>query len=508
MTAAASSAVAEIVVASPTDGTTLARMAVTSPLEVAAAAERLRAAQPDWERRGPAGRAQALRRLRDWLLDHEDELLDLYQRETGKPHQEALLELMTGVDIINYYADNAAAFLAPQTPAPHGLLTRSKRLHLFARPHPVAGVIAPWNFPLAVVLLDAVPALVAGCAVLLKPSEVNPLAVRRVVAAWRGELGLPPVWEVVIGDAATGEAVVDHADVVQFTGSTRTGRLVARRAAERLIPVGLELGGNDPMIVLADADLDRAANAAVWGALFNSGQACVSVERIYVEAPVHDAFVARVVERVEALRQGADDGGAGRDLGPMMTDPQIEIVAAHVDDALRRGARALTGGRRVDGAGRFFPPTVLVDVDHGMDCMREESFGPLVPIMAVADADEAIELANDSPYGLSATVWTRDRDRGLQIAQRLEVGGVNVNDVYANLFALPLPHGGWKTSGLGARSGGAAGVLKYCRRQAVTVSRIAPRRELVWYPYGPRTARLVRRVTRLVGARDRQRRLG
>jgi acyl-CoA reductase-like NAD-dependent aldehyde dehydrogenase len=261
-----------LIVTSPATGEALERIEPATPEAVRATAERLRAAQPAWELQGPAGRAAALGKLRDWMLDNEDGILDLYQRETAKPRQEALLELMTGVDVINFYARNASRFLEPSNPKPHSLLTRAKKLHLFARPYPVAGVIAPWNFPLALVLLDIVPALVAGCAVMLKPSEVNPLAIRELARAWSSELELPPVFETVIGDAATGEAVVDDSDIVQFTGSSRTGRLVMERAARTLTPVNLELGGKDAMIVLADADLDRAVYGAAWGSMFNSGQ--------------------------------------------------------------------------------------------------------------------------------------------------------------------------------------------------------------------------------------------
>jgi betaine-aldehyde dehydrogenase len=498
---------AVIDITAPGSGRTLEQLAQAGPAAVTAATARLRDAQVAWEAAGPRQRAAALAALRDWMLDHEDALLDLYQQETAKPRQEALFELMTCVDIINFYGENAERFLAAQAAHPHSPLVRTKRLQAFARPHPVVGIIAPWNFPLALVAFDVIPALVAGCAVLLKPSEVNPLTVRELARAWREELRLPEVWETVVGGAATGEAVVENVDFVQFTGSTRTGRMVAEHAARRLIPCSLELGGKDPMLVLGDADVDRAANAAAWGAMFNSGQTCVSVERIYVERSVHDRFLELLAERVRALRQGQDDTSSRCDVGAMMTEAQLDLVDAHVTDARERGARVVCGGHRLQGPGRFYAPTVLADVDHSMRCMREETFGPLAPVMRVEDAEEAVRLANDSPYGLSASVFTRDRERGVAIAQRLEAGAVNINDVYANAFALTLPMGGWKQSGIGARSGGAYGVLKYCRCQAVTVSRVAPRRELVWYPYRARSGRVLRRVTRLVGARDLRRKL-
>ena len=370
------------------------------------------------------------------------------------------------------------------------------------------GVICPWNNPILLALGDALPALLAGAAVAIKPSELTPLATSEIVRGWREDLGAPDVIECITGTGAAGAALVDEADFIQFTGSTRTGKAIARRAAERLIPCSLELGGKDAMIVLADADLDRAANAAVWGGMFNSGQACTSVERVYVEESVYDEFVGLVAERVRGLRQRAGGGGVDCDVGALSSEAQLDIVDRHVSEALAKGARAVVGGKRADASGAHFEPTVLVDVDHSMSCMAEETFGPTLPLMKVRDAEEAIRLANDSTYGLSASVWTGDRARGEQIARRLEVGAVNVNDMFANLFAASLPQGGWKESGVGARLGGADGMRKYCRPQAIATARLTPSSELLWYPYTARRANLVQRVLRLVLARDWRRRLG
>ncbi len=259
---------------------------------------------------------------------------------------------------------------------------------------PVVGVITPWNFPLLIPGVDAVPALLAGAAVLVKPSEVTPLSAGELARGW-DQIGAPPVFACVTGLGATGAAVVDAVDMVQFTGSTRTGRAIAARAGERLIPCGVELGGKDPAIVLADADLSRAANGIAWGALFNSGQACISVERVYVEAPAYDRFVALLTERVLSIRQGVDNGSYSADVGPLVTRQQVEIVRSHVEDAVTRGATIATGGKAT-GSGGFFEPTILLDVDHSMACMRDETFGPTIPVMKVADEDEAIRLANDS----------------------------------------------------------------------------------------------------------------
>jgi betaine-aldehyde dehydrogenase len=497
---------AEIEVRSPADGTTVGSVAAQTAAEVAATVARVRAAQAAWEALCAAGRATWLRRYRDWLLDHDEELADLLQRETAKPWQEATFEIPVAVDLINYYAGHAGSWLAESHPRPHGLLTAAKRLTVNYRPYPVVGVICPWNFPLLIGFADSVPALLAGAAVVIKPSEFTPLATQRAIEGW-GEIGAPDVFACVTGEGPTGSAVVDEVDYVQFTGSTRTGRRIGQRAAERLIPCSLELGGKDAMIVLADADLERAANGAVWGAMFNCGQACVSVERVYVEAPVHDEFVRRVTEKVSALRQGQDDHDYRADVGALANTAQLAIVERHVTDAIAKGARVTVGGSRSELGGSFFEPTVLVDIDHTVELMREESFGPVLPVMKVADADEAVRLANDSPYGLSATVWTRDASRAREIARRLEVGSVNVNDVFTNIFTFPVPHSGWKQSGIGARLGGPAGIRKYCRAQALTETRVAPHSELLWYPYTAHKGSIARRILRFLTARDVRRRL-
>jgi len=381
----------------------------------------------------------------------------------------------------------------------------SKRLTKVYRPYPVVGVITPWNFPLLMPAMDVIPALLAGAAVVLKPSEVTPLAALELARGW-AEIGAPPVLAVLTGLGETGAALVDAVDYVQFTGSTATGKVIGQRAAARLVPCSLELGGKDAAIVLADADLDRAVNGIAWGGLFNAGQACISIERVYVEAPIYDEFVRRLVKHVGALRQGADGPRSQVDVGALANVSQRELVVRHVDEAIAGGARALTGGKpSVDGT--VFEPTVLVDVDHSMACIREETFGPTIPVIKVADADEAVGLANDSRYGLSATVWTADRARGEQLARRLEVGAVNINDAYANLFSFTLPHGGWKESGIGTRFGGAQGIRKYTRQQAITAPRVPTmKRESMWYPYTPGRVGLVGRALRAVVARDNRRR--
>ena len=264
------------------------------------------------------------------------------------------------------------------------------------RPRPVIGIIAPWNFPVANAMMDALGALAAGCAVLLKPSERTALTAEILVRGWR-ESGAPDVFALAQGAREAAEAVIDVSDFVHFTGSTATGRKVMERATRRLTPVTLELGGKDPMIVLADADVDLAAHAAVWGGLFNAGQMCVSVERVYVQDSVYDKFVDAVVRDVKALQVSAGDGPH---FGSMIDEQQLAIVERHVANAKAKGARVLTGGERVPGPGSFYQPIVLADADHSMECMTEETFGPTLPIMKVASVSEAVKLANDSPYGL------------------------------------------------------------------------------------------------------------
>jgi betaine-aldehyde dehydrogenase len=495
-------------VRSPADGSVVASLPDLGGEEVSAAVGRLRGEQPAWEALGPGGRGEWLGRLGDWLFDNDVPVAELLRRETGKPWQEATLEVPTAIDVIEYYRKRAEKFLADSHPRPHGLLTASKRLTISYRPYPVVGVICPWNFPILIALADAVPALLAGAAVAIKPSELTPLATREIVRGWREDLGAPAVLECLTGAGSTGASLVDEVDYIQFTGSTQTGRKVAQRAAERLIPYSLELGGKDAMIVLADADLERAANGAVWGAMANSGQACTSVERVYVEEPVHDEFVALVAERVRGLRQGAGRQPFDADVGALSSENQLAIVERHVSEALAKGARVLVGGKRAELPGACFEPTVLVDVEQSMSCMREETFGPTLPVMKIRDAEEAIRLANDSSYGLSASIWTRDRTRGEKLARRLEVGAINVNDIFTNVLTFPVPQAGWKESGVGARLGGANGVRKYCRPQAITAARLTPKSELPWYPYTARKGKLVLRLTRFLLARDWARRVG
>jgi acyl-CoA reductase-like NAD-dependent aldehyde dehydrogenase len=312
------------------------------------------------------------------------------------------------------------------------------------------------------------------------------------------------VFQVIPGAGATGRALADEADFVMFTGSTATGRKVAARAAERLVPSSLELGGKDALLVLADAPLDRAVNVAVHGAFFNAGQTCTSIERVYVEAPLYEEFVTRVRELTEQLTVGRPDGFGTADIGAVTYPPQLDVINEHVQDAVDHGARVLTGGRPLDGPGRFYPPTVIVDVDHSMRCMREETFGPTLPIMKVGNVEEAVRLINDSEYGLQASIVTRDTRLARAIAARLRVGAVTVNDTQSNYLALGLPMGGWRQSGLGVRHGG-EGIRKYTRIQSVMVNKHPLRRDVHMMPFRPSGYRFVLRLVDLLNGRLRSR---
>jgi acyl-CoA reductase-like NAD-dependent aldehyde dehydrogenase len=502
----ASAAPEQIEVLNPANGEKIGSVAVDSPQGVAATVARVRANQPQWEALGNEGRYRWLGKLRDWLLDNEDRVADLIQAETGKVRADAGAEVLYVAGVINFYGSNAEKLIGEEKVRPSSPLLAGRKLVIRYRPHPVVGVISPWNFPLAMAIGDAIPALQAGAAVVGKPSEFTPLGVAEITRAWKEEIGAPDVFECVHGIGDTGGALIDAADFVQFTGSGRTGSKVMGRAAETLTPVSLELGGKDPMIVLADADLDRAANAAAWGSTFNSGQVCTSVERIYVEEPVHDEFVRKLTAEMGKIKQGTDGRGFGKDVGAMTSPNQTAIVEDHVNDALAKGAKALTGGRRVDGPGDYFEPTVLVDVDHSMKVMREETFGPVVGVEKVRDSEEALRLANDSPYGLSASVFG-ERARAEQVARRVDAGAVNVNDVLINIFATNLPMGGWKQSGIGYRHG-EGGIRKYTRPEALVIARFAAKREASWHPYTKTRRGLVKWLSRAVTARDWRRRLG
>jgi len=485
-----------IEVHSPATLEKIGEVEANTPLEVRASVQRAREAFRVWSAMNFKQRALVLLSARDQLLTHSEELIELICRENGKPRLEALVEITYVCDVLTFYSKQARRFLKPHRVTPH--LLRNKKVTVHYQPRGVIGMITPWNFPLILTIGEAIPALATGNTVIIKPSEWTPLIATRGAELLRqvfSDHGLPEdILQIVNGYGETGGALVDDADMIAFTGSVRTGKMIAERAAKRLVPVSLELGGKDPMIVLRDADIERAANAAVWGAFTNSGQVCISVERVYVEDSIADEFTRRVIEKTQALRQGSDvnEPETRVDIGAMTFPRQIETVEDHIADARARGAQVLTGGHRNQNLpGRYFEPTVLSNVNHSMKIMTEETFGPVLPIMRVRDEDEALRLANDSRYGLNASVFTRDKARGERIAAQVEAGITCVNDVIAGFGVTDAPSGGLKESGIGKRHG-AEGIRRFCHQQVIVTDRFGMKRDPFWYPYNAKTERMMK----------------
>jgi acyl-CoA reductase-like NAD-dependent aldehyde dehydrogenase len=492
-------------VENPATGDLITTIPVLGADGIAELAKRARASQPGWDAIGFEGRGRVMRRAQKWMLDNADRVIDVVVSESGKTHEDAqLADLGYTVSALGFWAKEAEKYLSDErVPSWNNPVAAGKKLIIRYAPVGVAGIIGPWNYPIANSFGDCIPALMAGNSVILKPSEVTPLS-SLLMQEMMVECGLPPdVFQIATGDGSTGAALIRNVDVVMFTGSSRTGRAVMKEAADALIPCYLELGGKDPMIVCRDADVERAANAASFYSMNNGGQVCISVERVYVEEPVYDAFVQKVTDNIKQLRQGAPAGVGSVDVGAVTFPPQVEIIDSHVKDAVEKGAKVLTGGHPGSGPGRFYEPTVLIDVDHSMTCMKDETFGPTIPIMKIKDADEGVRLANDSEYGLQASVWTKDIRRGEELARQIHAGVVCVNDAQVNYTALNLPMGGWKESGLGTRHG-ANGIRKYTKIQSLLVTRRALRREPFMFPYRAKRTMMLRRMFNVLYGRGKR----
>jgi succinate-semialdehyde dehydrogenase/glutarate-semialdehyde dehydrogenase len=470
----------------PATGELLGEVRVASKEDVAAVVTRARRAQAAWEVLPIEERCERILRFRDALAEHATELVDLIARECGKPKQEALVhEVMTTLDLATYYAKNAPRILATQEIPLHLLKHRRSYVHFV--PRGVIGIISPWNFPFCIPMGDVFAALVTGSAVVVKPSEVTPLILQKTKAIY-DSTGLPEdLFAVVQGYGATGQALIESGiQKLVFTGGVETGKRVAAACGARLIPCVMELGGKAPLLACADADLERTARAIVYGGFANSGQVCISVERVYAHKDVYESLVRRVKELTESLRQGDPSEGIV-DVGAIIFPKQIEVAEKHVADALAKGAELVTGGKRRAGPGEFFEPTVLAQCTPEMTVMNEEIFGPIVPIQKVESEDEAVTLANRSHLGLNAYVFTKDRAKGRRLAERIEAGSVVVNDVFINYAACETPFGGVKDSGFGRVHGDDA-LRDMAERRHVNEGRMnVPARDPLWFPYGPAT---------------------
>jgi succinate-semialdehyde dehydrogenase/glutarate-semialdehyde dehydrogenase len=478
-------AVRKIVSVNPATGAVLRELECANEGDVLAAVGRARTAQATWAELGLRRRIDVLREFQTKLHARKSEIADAITREAGKPVAEALVtEVLVVLDAARFLIDNAWRLLQDE-PVPHGNpAAKLKSGSLVREPHGVIGIISPWNYPFSIPATETLAALVAANTVVLKPSELTPL-VALELASLLHAAGVPEdVFQVVVGDGSAGAALVrSPIDKLVFTGSVATGKRIAAAAAERLLPVVLELGGKDPMLVLDDADVDVASSAAVWGAFVNAGQTCLSVERCYVHLSLYEVFLAACAEKAKKLRVGHGEDRE-TDIGPMIHERQLEIVEAHVEDAKAHGARILAGGTRFPELGRnFFHPTVLADVTHDMRIMREETFGPVLPVMAFDTDDAAVSLANDSEYGLAASVWTRDRQRGERLARRIQAGIVMVNDVVSCFGISEAPHGGVKGSGLG-RTHGRFGLDEMVRLKYLDVDLTPAMKKVWWYGYG------------------------
>jgi len=475
----------------PSTGEEIGRVPLLDASGVAAAVARARAAQPAWARLSYRDRARFILRAREIVLEQLDEIAKLISRETGKPVTEAIaMEIVPTLDLMHYFADHTKQLLKRKRVGLGQYNYMARTSYIVYKPLGVVGIISPWNFPWATPLDEVVMALMAGNAVVVKPSELTPLTALKIADVFK-QAQLPDgLLEVVTGDGSTGAALVESGvNKIMFTGSVNTGKRVAEAAAKHLTPVVLELGGKDPMIVFEDANLENAARAAIWGAFCNSGQACASIERCYVHQSIADKFVELVIKETKLLKQDKPSTG-DIDVGAMTNKEQLEIVEDHVRDAIEHGAEVRAGGHRLNNSqGWFHEPTVVTNVDHSMKLMRDETFGPVLPIMTFQTDEEAVRLANDSIYGLTASVFTGNLDRGKRIAEQLDAGTVMVNEVVYTHAVAQTPWGGVKQSGYG-RTHGSLGLLELVSAQHIHVNAMPGLADVWWFPYSKRAGQL------------------
>ncbi len=461
----------EVPTHTPLTGQRLAMMPQSSAQDVEEAFARARAAQREWARTTLEERSAILLRLHDLVLEHQDEIMDLVCWESGKARKDAFDETLHVALTARYYARTAKQHL--RTERKIGVVPGLTRVELNRVPKGVVGIIAPWNYPFTMALCDGIPALLAGNAVVTKPDAQTMLSALFGARLLR-EAGFPAdLWQVVAGPGRVlGSEIISRADYICFTGSTATGKLIATQCAERLIGCSLELGGKNPIMILRDADLDRAAEGAVRASFSNAGQLCVSMERLFVADQVYDRFVEKFVARTKALRL-APGLEWGSDMGSLISQDQLDTVTAHVEDAVSKGARVLAGGRaRPDLGPYFFEPTILEGVTPDMTCFGDETFGPVISLYRFSDEADAVARANEGQYGLNASIYSRDGKRARAIARHIKCGTVNINEAFAATFAsLDAPMGGMRESGMGRRQG-AEGVHRYTESQSVATQRL------------------------------------
>jgi len=462
----------------PSDGSLVGELAVTPASDVPNRVRKGRKVQEGWASLEPRDRVRRLKGLVEAVGARAGEIEDTIIAETGKPRAEALVEVVTILDLLRFYLKEAPAFLGPQRVSPGWMVW--KRAFFTREPLGVVGAISPWNYPFILSMTPVLTALFGGNAVLLKPSEFTPYSGLLAEDLAR-DAGLPDgLVQVIIGPGSTGEALIrSGVDKVVFTGGTETGRKVMAAAAENLTPVVMELGGKDAAVVLDDADLERAARGIAWGAFQNAGQTCIGIERVLVDESVYDAFVRALVAEVRSIRSGA---GVGMDMGPMVVPHQLQKVEAQLQEAVDAGGEVLTGGHRADPASNVFHPTVVGQANPACSLVNEETFGPLLPVIPVRGPEEAIRRINESRFGLSASVWTGNRNRGLELARRVKVGGVTVNDALVHYGIPGLPFGGFRESGFG-RTRGLEGLGAMTQTRSVVVDRLKLSREPWWFPY-------------------------
>ncbi|CAN5620160.1 aldehyde dehydrogenase family protein [soil metagenome] len=501
MNAIVSSKTEEIISYNPATGTEVGRVSIMSADDVTASVEQSRIAQKLWKQTSFAERAKLVMKAREVILAQVDEIAHLISSESGKPVAEAYsMEIAPVLDLMQYFARNTEKLLKPSKIGIglYGLLGRSSKI--IYQPLGVVGIIPAWNYPFSIPLGEAVMALMAGNAVVIKPSELTPMVGLKIgeifeKAVRSSNFSLPNLVQIVTGDGTTGAALVDAApDKIMFTGSVATGKKIAAAAAKNLTSVVLELGGKDPMIVFADANLELAAGAAVWGAFCNSGQSCSSVERLYVEEGAATELTRKIVEKTLALKQDTGDKET-TSVGAMSSERQINIVEDHVEDFRATGAKIETGGRRNPSLeGLFYEPTVITNANNDMRAMQEETFGPTLPIATFSTEEEAIRLANDSEFGLTASVWTRDRTKGERVAKKIEAGSVCVNEVLYTHGIGQTPWGGFKNSGRG-RTHGREGLMELVQSQHIHVNNIALVPDAWWMPYSANAVETFRKMT-------------